>query len=91
MFIFLHAPAVVYFDQHLGSAHSKCWLNHAFSMFLHKKCKKGKKARKNLRKWNVTLLLLGGSNFYFFTDLYCAPQGAKLHMNKLFQKLWPLL
>ena len=26
-------------------------------------------------KWNVTPLLLGGSNFYFFTDLYCARIG----------------
>ena len=24
-----------------------------------------------LTKWNVTPLLLGGINFYFFTDLYC--------------------
>ena len=25
--------------------------------------------------WNVTPLLLGGSNFYFLTDLYCARIG----------------
>ena len=28
-----------------------------------------------VNKWNVTPLLLGGSNFYFFTDLYCARVG----------------
>ena len=26
-------------------------------------------------KWNVTPRLLGGSNLYFFTDLYCARIG----------------
>ena len=26
-------------------------------------------------KWNVTPLLLGGSNLYFFTDQYCARIG----------------
>ena len=29
-------------------------------------------------KWNVTPLLLGGSNFSFFTDLYCALTFASL-------------
>ena len=28
-----------------------------------------------LKKWNVTPLLLRGSKFYFFTDLYCARIG----------------
>ena len=35
---------VVYFDQRLGTAHSKHWLKCGFStFFVHKSCKKGKK------------------------------------------------
>ena len=30
------SPYVVYFKQHLGAVHSKCWLNYAFSHFLQK-------------------------------------------------------
>ena len=30
---------------------------------------------RNLKKWNVTPLLLGVCNLYFFTDLYCARIG----------------
>ena len=31
---------VVYLDQHLGAAHSKCWLKYAFLTFCAKKLKK---------------------------------------------------
>ena len=37
---------MVYVDQLLGAAHSKCWLKHAFSLFSCKKLKKQEKARK---------------------------------------------
>ena len=37
--------SVVYFDQHLGAAHSKCWLNYAFPVCA-KKLKKGSKRKK---------------------------------------------
>ena len=30
----LECPVVVYFDQHLGSVHSKNWLKYAFFTFL---------------------------------------------------------
>ena len=29
----IHTVGVVYFDQHLGAPHSKCWLKYSFSHF----------------------------------------------------------
>ena len=37
---------VVYFDQHLGAAHFKCWLNKTFNVVFCKKLKKEEKTRK---------------------------------------------
>ena len=39
----LSSPTVVYFDQHLCTTHSKCWLNYVFSIFLCLKAEKRKK------------------------------------------------
>ena len=37
-------PNVIYFDQRLGAAHSKCWLKYAFlAFFMPKSLKKGEK------------------------------------------------
>ena len=36
---------VVYFDQHLGAAHSKCWWKYAFTLFYMKKAAIEAKAR----------------------------------------------
>ena len=39
----------VYFDHHLGAAHSKHWSKYAFSTFFSKKLKKEEKERKFLQ------------------------------------------
>ena len=39
--------------------------------------------RENVAKWNVTPLLLGGSNSYFFTDLYCTRIGKNARLELL--------
>ena len=42
----IYCMGVVYFNQHLGGAHSKCWLKYTFSHFLHKNVRKEGNARK---------------------------------------------
>ena len=52
MTIAVKPPNVVYFDQHLGAAHSKRWLKYAFSCF-GGKMEKSKKIEAKLSKKNV--------------------------------------
>ena len=51
-YFFRQNEIVVYFEQHLGAAHSECWSKYAFSAFVGDKAEKSRKSKKFVAKSN---------------------------------------